>query len=102
MIANNRSHNGGMSNSDPIEDAVSKVGLACLARELKLSHQAIRKWQRARRMPRTEWTGETKYSSLIEQLTGGAVTRAMLLAPWPELVGTEGAPAVPQEVRDAA
>lgn len=91
-----------MKTSSPLEEAIRIVGLARLARELNRSYQAIRKWERARRMPRTEWTGETKYSSLIEQLTGGAVTRAMLLAPWPELIATEGAPTVPQEVRDAA
>jgi len=74
-----------MSSSDPIANAARLVGLACLARELGLSHQAIRKWQRAGRMPRTEWTGETHYSQAIERLTFGAVTRDQLLAPWPPL-----------------
>lgn len=88
-----------MITSDPIEEAVGLVGLACLARELLLSHQAIRKWQRARRMPRTEWTGETQYSQAIERLTDGAVTREQLLAPWP--VATTAAP-IAQEASHAA
>jgi DNA-binding transcriptional regulator YdaS (Cro superfamily) len=68
----------------PIEEAIAHVGLAPLARALSVSTQAIRKWQAAGRMPRTEWTGETAYCPAIEALTEGKVTRAMLLAPWPE------------------
>jgi DNA-binding transcriptional regulator YdaS (Cro superfamily) len=68
----------------PIEEAIAHVGLAPLARALSVSTQAIRKWQAAGRMPRTEWTGETAYCTSIEALTEGKVTRAMLLAPWPE------------------
>jgi hypothetical protein len=67
---------------DPIEEAVQIVGLARLARELKLTHQAVRRWQRAGRLPRTEWTGETEYSARIQVLTGGAVTRERLLGKW--------------------
>jgi hypothetical protein len=72
-----------MSTSNPIESAIEIIGLAQLSRELKVSHQAIRKWQRAGRLPRTEWTGETEYSQLIENITGGAVSRSLLLAKWP-------------------
>lgn len=67
----------------PLQAAIDSIGLARLARELGLTHQAVRKWQVAGRMPRTEWTGETHYAETIEQLTAGAVTKAMLLAPWP-------------------
>lgn len=78
--------------SDPVEEAIALLGLGKLARGLKVTHQAVRKWQKARRMPRTEWTGETNYSARIEELTHGEVTRARLLAPWPKL----------EEARDAA
>lgn len=71
-----------MAANDPIEEAVQLVGLARLARELKLTHQAVRRWQRAGRLPRTEWTGETAYSTRIQDLTGGVVTRERLLAKW--------------------
>ena len=70
-------------NVDPIERALQIVRLGALARELSVSGQAIRKWQLAGRMPRTEWTGETQYSAAIERLTDGAVTREQLLGAWP-------------------
>ena len=80
-----------MAPDDPIEDAVRLVGLARLARELNLTHQAVRRWQRAGRLPRTEWTGETAYSDRIQCLTGGAVTRERLLGKWG--AAQEGRPA---------
>lgn len=82
-----------MDTDDPLSRAITRVGLTVLARECKVTYQAVRKWQRARRMPRTEWTGETAYSTTIERLTGGEVRKADLLQPWPS-------PA--QEARDAA
>jgi hypothetical protein len=80
-----------MDTVDPLSRAITQVGLTLLARECKVSHQAVRKWQRAGRMPRTEWTGETVYSSTIERITGGEVRKADLLKPWP----------AHQEARDA-
>ncbi len=74
---------------------MQQVGLVKLARELGLTHQALRKWERAGRLPRTEWTGETRYAAEIERATGGAVTRAELLGRWPQAVA-------PAEVADAA
>jgi hypothetical protein len=68
---------------NPLAQAIAIVGLVNLARGLKLTHQALRKWERAGRMPRTEWTSETTYSDQIEQLTAGAITKAQLLAKWP-------------------
>ena len=73
-----------MDKPSPLQAAIDQVGLTRLARECKVSHQAVRKWQRARRLPRTEWTGETGYSGVIESLTEGHVTRDQLLAPWPQ------------------
>jgi hypothetical protein len=76
------------SERSPLSAAIEFIGLSRLARELGLTHQAIRKWELAGRMPRTEWTAETHYSERIEQLTadrpGGAITKEMLLAKWPE------------------
>jgi hypothetical protein len=64
----------------PITKAVEIVGLHLLAKELGLTYQAILKWQAKSRMPRTEWTGETKYSEIIEKLTKGEVTKRALLS----------------------
>lgn len=74
----------GMDTS-PLQAAISLVGLSKLARGCDVTHQAVRKWQAARRMPRTEWTGETNYSTRIEQMTQGEVTRQALMAAWPAL-----------------
>jgi len=82
-----------MDISHPLRTAIGQLGLTRLARELEVTHQAVRKWEKAGRMPRTEWTGETNYARRIQKLTGGAVSRAQLLKPWP---------AVPEEARDAA
>lgn len=70
----------------PIEDAIGIVGLQPLAEALGVSYQALRKWQRAGRMPRTEWTGETQYASTIERITQGQVTVSRLMGKWPEWV----------------
>ena len=64
-----------------LDRAVDLLGLQPLARLCGVSYQAVRKWQRAGRMPRTEWTGETDYAHRIEAATEGAVTRARLLNP---------------------
>lgn len=69
--------------ASPLDKAVELVGLLPLAKALGRTYQAIRKWQRNGRMPRTEWTGETAYSEVIERLTGGRVTKEALLSPWP-------------------
>jgi hypothetical protein len=68
-----------MDTPTPLDRAVAEIGLTALARECKVSHQAVRKWQAAGRMPRTEWTGETDYSQVIQRLTEGRVTREQLL-----------------------
>lgn len=73
-----------MTENHPLKEAVELVGLGPLAKSLGLTYPAIRKWQRAGRMPRTEWTGETTYSVQIQALTGGKVTVARLMSKWPK------------------
>jgi hypothetical protein len=73
-----------MDTPTPLDRAVAEIGLTALARKCKVSHQAVRKWQAAGRMPRTEWTGETDYSHVIQRLTADRVTREQLLQPWPQ------------------
>ena len=63
-----------------ISQAIEIVGLAKLAKTLGITYQAIRKWEASGRLPRTEWTGETDYASLIEAATEGKVTKAALLS----------------------
>lgn len=65
--------------TSPLAQAIEHVGLAVLARELKVTHQAVRKWERTG-LPRTEWTGETNYAECIERLTSGQVLKSALMA----------------------
>lgn len=64
----------------PLSRAIEIVGLQPLAKALSVTYQAIRKWEAMGRLPRTEWTGETNYASIIEQQTNGEITRAQLLS----------------------
>lgn len=62
-----------------ITKAIDIVGLQKLAVACGVSHQAVRKWERQGRLPRTEWTGETDYSAKIETATDGVVKKSDLL-----------------------
>jgi hypothetical protein len=63
-----------------ISQVIERVGLSELAKALTVSYQAIRKWEAAGRLPRTEWTGETSYAQRMSALTGGEVSVDALLA----------------------
>ncbi len=58
---------------NPLERAIDQVGWQALSKALDVSHQAIRKWVDAGRLPRSEFSGETTYASVIERETAGAV-----------------------------
>lgn len=66
--------------TNPISKAVGIAGLVKIATACGVTYQAVRKWERARRLPRTEWTGETRHAAAIEAATNGAVTKAELLS----------------------
>lgn len=72
-----------MDTQHPLEKAIAKLGLHRLARDLNLTHQALRKWQRRGRLPRTEWTGETNYAQQIAALCGNEVSVEELKSVWP-------------------
>lgn len=72
-----------MTTPNLISEAISIVGLSRLARECNVTYQALRKWERQGFLPRTEWTGETNYAEVIEEATGGVVSRSALLAVLP-------------------
>lgn len=72
-----------MDTSHPLQKAIARLGLYKLARELGLTHQALRKWQRMGRLPRTEWTGETNYAERIVALCADDVTVEELKGVWP-------------------
>lgn len=63
-----------------ISRAIEIAGLSPLASACGVTYQAIRKWERRGRLPRTEHTGETRYAEAIERATRGRVKRTELLA----------------------
>lgn len=69
-----------MNTSDnPITQVIAELGLGKMASHLGVSYQAIRKWEKAGRFPRTEWTGETRYAEKLEILTQQKFTKQALL-----------------------
>ena len=54
-----------MKNINPITKAIDLAGLQSLANACGVTYQAVRKWEAAGRLPRTEWTGETEYANKI-------------------------------------
>lgn len=70
-----------MNTTEALDKAVSILGSnAAVGRVCgSLTHEAVRKWRKKGRMPRTEYTGETIYAQLIAKATNEQVTIADLL-----------------------
>lgn len=68
-------------NRNLISKAIELAGLHQIAAGCGVTYQAVRKWEAAERLPRTEWTGETNYAEVIEQMTAGLVSKEALLKP---------------------
>ena len=62
----------------PISRAIAIAGLKEVAAACDVTYQAVRKWEAAGKLPRTEWTGETAYAAKIARATGGRVTETEL------------------------
>lgn len=62
-----------------IERAIDICGMYAIAKKFNLTVPAIIGWRTRKRLPRTEWTGETNYAEGLEELTKGKVTKEMLL-----------------------
>ena len=64
-----------------IEAAIEKAGgPAVVGKACGVTYQAVLKWTKSGTLPRTEWTGETNYSAVIEKLTKGKFSREKLLS----------------------
>jgi len=68
-----------MKKTNLISKAIKIAGLRPLADACGVSYQAVRKWEQRGHLPRTEWTGETQYSTEIQAITGQRVTSQQLL-----------------------
>lgn len=85
-----------MATKDPntdkplIEQAVELEGITAIASACGVSYQAVQRWVAKNRMPRTEWTCETRYALAIEEITEGSVPAHKLCPgayPVPEMNG---------------
>jgi DNA-binding transcriptional regulator YdaS (Cro superfamily) len=78
-----------MSTRTAINKAVKICGKRGLARDLGLAYQSVNRWAEQNRMPDSEYSGRTKHSLKIEEVTEGEVTVEMLLGwrpNWPAKV----------------
>lgn len=71
----------------PLQQAIEIIGggkptrgITIVADRCGVSYQAASKWLKAGRLPRTEWTGETRYGEIIEAATNGQITQQQLLS----------------------
>ena len=70
----------GMDTSPSLHRAVELTSLTEIARTCGVTYKAVAKWRDRGCLPRTEFTGETRYAEAIERLTGGQVTAEELLS----------------------
>jgi hypothetical protein len=74
---------------NPIQNVMDLAGgPVALTREINkrierpVTYQAVLKWARQGRLPRTEWTGETRYAKAMSAAVGGRVkVRELLVRP---------------------
>jgi len=70
-----------MNETNPIHLAYHLCGGPyAISKICGISNTTALRWKRQGHLPRTEWTGETDYATLIERATQGAVTRESLLS----------------------
>lgn len=69
---------GGMNNLSTI---ITSVGLTRIARACGVAPSAVHRWKSRNTLPRTEWTGETRYAQVIAQLHGDIAPEDLLKRP---------------------
>lgn len=64
-----------------LKESIEKIPgkVPALADACGVSPRAVYKWLKTGRLPRTDYTGETQYSKVISELTGGSVDASWLL-----------------------
>lgn len=61
-----------------ISSVIKEAGLTRVARACQVTPAAVHRWQRRNRLPRTEYTGETRYAPVIAALHGGVTVEQLL------------------------
>jgi hypothetical protein len=78
-------------NENKVKKAVIQAGgQAVVARACGVRQQTVFRWVHTGHLPRTEWTGETNYSSVLASMDGVNVTRKELLATRIGTLSTDG------------
>jgi len=63
-----------------LRKAIEKAGgIAAVANACGVSPRGVYKWLDRGHLPRTEYTGETRYAEIISEASGGAFTAKWLL-----------------------
>ena len=68
-----------MSTKQAMKKAIKIIGIMNMARGLGISHQRIYQIRDSNKMPRTEFSCESKHSLKIQELTNNKVTVKQLL-----------------------
>lgn len=77
----------------PIWRAVQAIGsISAAARALGVSNNAVRKWLKAQRLPRTEATGETNYAAQIAAAQSVVATHELIATVMRKREGVYGKP----------
>jgi len=61
-----------------ISEVLGTVGLTKVARACGVAPSAVHKWKSRNQLPRTEWTGETRYAEKIAELHGAVTVEELL------------------------
>ena len=64
--------------TDPLKAAIDQIGLQPAGKLCNVSWQAVAKWLKEG-LPRSEWTGETKYAEILAKATNGKVKKKAIL-----------------------
>jgi hypothetical protein len=70
-----------MEKQNLITKAIEIIGLNPLAAACSVTRQAIRRWEKSGRVPRSDFTHETNYSAIIEAESNKWIKREELLNP---------------------
>ena len=75
-----------MSKPNPLTEAIELTSVTAIAVACAVSHQAVRKWEKAGRLPASEHAGKTRYAARIAHATGRRIKVAAIrnwsLAGW--------------------
>lgn len=73
--------------NEALELAFQTLGPTKIASLCSVKGPSAIKWRKKGRLPRTEWTGETDYASIIVEAMNGVVTRSQLVPPIEQALG---------------